>query len=67
MDKTLVPQLIEALQAEEAGDVTVVCGGVIPPGDVEPLKEAGAAAVFGPGTPIVDAATEVLDAIESNS
>ncbi|RMF97026.1 MAG: methylmalonyl-CoA mutase [Gammaproteobacteria bacterium] len=58
--KTLVPQLIEALEAQGAGDILVVCGGVIPPQDHAPLKAAGVAAVFGPGTNIPAAAREVL-------
>jgi methylmalonyl-CoA mutase len=58
--KTLVPQLIEALHEAGADDVLVVCGGVIPPGDIPFLEQAGVAAVFGPGTNIPDAATQVL-------
>ena len=58
--KTLVPQLVEALAAEGAGEVLVVCGGVVPHKDYEFLKREGVAAVFGPGTPITAAATEVL-------
>jgi len=61
--KTLVPQLIEALKAEGAGDVLVVCGGVIPPKDYAELEAAGVAAVFGPGTNIPAAAGEVLGLI----
>ena len=48
--KTLVPQLIAALKAERGDDIKVVVGGIIPPGDYEFLFEAGAVAVFGPGT-----------------
>ena len=58
--KTLVPQLIEALQAEGAGDVMVIVGGVVPPGDHAMLKSAGVAAIFGPGTPVQEAASEIL-------
>ncbi|MEZ5833893.1 MAG: methylmalonyl-CoA mutase [Dongiaceae bacterium] len=58
--KTLVPQLIGALKAEGAGDIAVVCGGVIPAQDYEFLKNAGAAAIFGPGTNIPKAAAEIL-------
>ena len=61
--KTLVPQLIEELKAKGAGNILVVVGGVIPPQDYPFLKEIGVAAVFGPGTNIVDAAGEVLDLI----
>ncbi|HEY3833534.1 MAG TPA: methylmalonyl-CoA mutase [Acidimicrobiia bacterium] len=58
--KTLVPQLIEALRKEGAGDVVVVCGGVIPPQDYEFLRGAGVAAVFGPGTNIPEAAGKIV-------
>ncbi len=57
---TLVPQLIKALKEAGAGDVLVICGGVIPQKDYEPLKKAGVAAIYGPGTNIPDAAAEVL-------
>ena len=59
--KTLVPQLLAELAARGASDIKVVVGGVIPPQDFPMLREAGVAAIFGPGTNIVDAATEVLD------
>ncbi|MDO4246453.1 MAG: methylmalonyl-CoA mutase [Deinococcus sp.] len=58
--KTLVPQLIQALRAEGAGDILVVVGGVIPQQDYPALREAGAAGIFGPGTPILTSAREVL-------
>jgi methylmalonyl-CoA mutase len=61
--KTLVPQLIAALKAEGAGDIAVVCGGVIPAQDYEFLKSAGVAAIFGPGTNIPKAAAEILGLI----
>ncbi|MBI2711135.1 MAG: methylmalonyl-CoA mutase [Actinobacteria bacterium] len=63
--KTLVPQLIEELRRHGAGDVVVVCGGVIPPQDHDMLKSAGVAAVFGPGTNIPRAAAEVLRLVRS--
>jgi len=63
--KTLVPQLVEALAAQGASDVVVVVGGVIPPKDYPYLKEHGAAAVFGPGTPVPKAAREVLQAVRA--
>ncbi|HEY4375780.1 MAG TPA: methylmalonyl-CoA mutase [Acidimicrobiales bacterium] len=63
--KTLVPQLIEQLKAKGAGHVVVVVGGVVPPQDYDFLRDAGVAAVFGPGTNILDSATEVLDLIEA--
>jgi len=58
--KTLVPLLVDELRKVGASDVAVVVGGVIPPGDYEFLRESGAAAVFGPGTPVPRAASEVL-------
>jgi methylmalonyl-CoA mutase len=61
--KTLVPQLIDALRRAGAEDVLVICGGVIPPRDYDMLKQAGVAAIYGPGTNIPQAAGEVLDMI----
>jgi methylmalonyl-CoA mutase len=61
--RTLVPQLIDALAAQGAGDILVVCGGVIPPQDYAALTAAGAAAIFGPGTNIPQAAAEILGLI----
>ncbi len=61
--KTLVPQLIAELEAAGAGDILVVCGGVIPPQDHTFLEEAGVVAVFGPGTNIPEAAGRVLELI----
>jgi methylmalonyl-CoA mutase len=61
--KTLVPALITALKAEGAGDILVVCGGVIPPKDYDFLKKAGVSAIFGPGTNIPAAAAEILSLI----
>jgi methylmalonyl-CoA mutase len=58
--KTLVPQLIEALRAEGASEIVVVVGGVIPASDYEFLHGAGVAAVFGPGSNIPRAASEIL-------
>jgi len=63
--KTLVPELIEALADGSAGNVLVVCGGVIPPRDYDMLKESGVAAVFGPGTNIPVAAAEVMALIRA--
>jgi len=58
--KTLVPQLIDALHAHGARDIVVVVGGVIPAGDYEFLRAAGVGAVFGPGSNIPRAASEIL-------
>ncbi|WP_433501557.1 methylmalonyl-CoA mutase [Sphaerimonospora sp. CA-214678] len=57
---TLVPALREALAELGADDIMIVVGGVIPPGDVDELRAAGAAAVFPPGTVIADAAHGLL-------
>ena len=62
--KTLLPQLVEALKARGAGNVIVVCGGVVPRQDYDFLRQHGVAAVFGPGTVVLDAARAVLDLIE---
>ncbi|TDI25358.1 MAG: methylmalonyl-CoA mutase [Acidobacteria bacterium] len=58
--KTLVPQMIEALRKAGAGDIIVVCGGVIPPQDYDFLLNAGVAAIYGPGTAIPYAAREIV-------
>jgi methylmalonyl-CoA mutase len=58
--KTLVPQLIEELRAQGAHEIVVVVGGVIPASDYEFLKQSGVAAVFGPGSNIPRAASEIL-------
>jgi methylmalonyl-CoA mutase len=63
--KTLAPKLIEALKAEGAGDIIVICGGVIPHQDYAFLQEAGVKAIFGPGTNIPSAARDILDLIRS--
>jgi methylmalonyl-CoA mutase len=62
--RTLVPQLIEALKRERAGDIIVVCGGVIPPQDYAALQDAGVAAIYGPGTNIPFAANEILNLVK---
>ena len=59
--KTLVPQLIAALTALGRPDIRVVVGGVIPRQDYAALHEAGAVAVFGPGTPVVASARQLLE------
>ena len=61
--KTLVPQLIDALKVEGAGNIVVICGGVIPQQDYAFLKGKGVAAIFGPGTNIPQAAGEILGLI----
>ncbi|HEX3830050.1 MAG TPA: methylmalonyl-CoA mutase [Sporichthyaceae bacterium] len=64
---TLVPALKSALAQAGGGGVMVVVGGVIPPADVAPLHEAGAALVFTPGTVIPDAALELINALHSTT
>ena len=64
---TLVPALREALEAEGRGDIMIVVGGVIPPQDYPELQEAGAKAIFGPGTPIADAATDIIQKLLAES
>jgi methylmalonyl-CoA mutase len=58
---TLVPELREELAKLDRADIMVVVGGVIPPADVPTLLEMGAAAVFGPGTVIAEAAVDLLE------
>jgi len=58
---SLVPALREALAEQGRGDILIVVGGVIPPQDLEKLFDAGAVAVFGPGTVIAEAASQLLD------
>jgi methylmalonyl-CoA mutase len=58
--KTLVPQLIAALKTQGADDIIVVCGGVIPPQDYDMLQKAGVSAIYGPGSNIPHAASEIL-------
>ncbi|MCT6861366.1 cobalamin-dependent protein, partial [Bartonella apis] len=61
--KTLLPQLVKALQNRNS-KIIVVCGGVVPRQDYEFLKENGVAAVFGPGTNVVEAASRILDLLQ---
>ena len=58
--KTLVPELVAQLRKQGGDDIVVVVGGVVPAQDYEFLHDAGVAAVFGPGTNIPSAASEVL-------
>ncbi len=48
---TLCPKIVELLKERDAQDIKVFVGGIIPEGDIQPLKDAGVAAVFTPGTP----------------
>ncbi len=62
--KTLVPELIAALNKEDGGDILVVAGGIIPPADYEVLQSAGVVGIYGPGTPVTESANQVLNALE---
>ena len=61
--KTLVPQVIEELKKYGREDIMVIVGGVIPAQDYQYLFDAGAVAVFGPGTKISDAAISILEVL----
>ena len=61
--KTLAPELVKELQAAGAGDILVICGGVIPQQDYQFLYDAGVKAIFGPGTNIPEAAKKILDLV----
>lgn len=62
--KTLLPQLVETLKKRGAENIIVVCGGVVPRQDYQYLFDHGVAAVFGPGTNVLDCARAVLDLVE---
>ncbi len=64
--KTLVPAVMEGLKSAGADDIIVVCGGVIPPQDYDMLFDLGVSAVYGPGTNIPVAASEVLKLIRKS-
>ena len=59
--KTLLPELIAVLKDKGAEDILVICGGIIPQQDYQFLYDAGVAAIFGPGTPVPNAARETLN------
>jgi methylmalonyl-CoA mutase len=63
---TLIPELQAELKKLGREDIMIVVGGVIPPGDVAALKDAGAKLVFPPGTVIADAAIAVLEALNAD-
>ena len=60
---TLVPELRRELDARGRADILIVVGGVVPPQDHEALLQAGAKAIFPPGTVIAEAATDLLDTL----
>ena len=62
--KTLVPQLLESLKQQGADDIIVICGGVIPPQDYDMLMKAGVSAIYGPGSNIPHAASEILGLVK---
>ncbi|MCW8835413.1 MAG: methylmalonyl-CoA mutase, partial [Rhodospirillales bacterium] len=64
--KTLVPHLIDELKKQGGGDILVVCGGVIPARDFDFLKDKGVTAIYGPGTHIPTAASEIMAAVRSH-
>jgi methylmalonyl-CoA mutase len=57
---TLVPRLKADLEQQGRGDIMIVVGGVVPPQDCDPLRQAGAEAIFPPGTVITEAAEALL-------
>ena len=61
--KTLVPAIIESLRAQGGGDIVVFVGGVVPAQDYEFLYRAGVKGIYGPGTPILVSAKDVLEHI----
>ncbi|WP_108482613.1 methylmalonyl-CoA mutase [Oceaniglobus ichthyenteri] len=63
--KTLAPKLVAALEAAGAGEILVICGGVIPQQDYQFLYDAGVKAIFGPGTNIPAAAKDILSLIRA--
>ena len=58
--KTLLPKLINILKENEAEDIVVICGGIIPKRDHDYLLNSGVSAIFGPGEPITDIAMETF-------
>lgn len=65
--RTLVPQVVEGLRQDGGEHIVVICGGVVPPADIEQLKSEGVAAVYGPGTRILDTVPEVLELIAESA
>ena len=63
--RTLVPQIVEELKKYDREDIMIIVGGVIPPDDYEHLFDAGAVAIFGPGTKISEAAITILEILIS--
>lgn len=61
--RTLIPQLVQELKKADAGEIIVIAGGVIPQQDYQELYDAGVSLIFGPGTPIPQAADKLLDSL----
>ncbi len=64
--KTLVPQVVAELKKHDREDIVVIVGGVIPFQDYEYLYQSGAAAIFGPGTPVTTAAVKILEILKED-
>jgi methylmalonyl-CoA mutase len=62
---TLVPELKAELEKQGRPDIMIAVGGVIPPQDYDAVYAAGAKAIFGPGTVIADAATDILNKLNA--
>lgn len=63
--RILIPAVMAALKQQQAEDIVVICGGVIPVGDYQMLRDLGVAAIFGPGTNIPDAANQIIDILQT--
>ena len=64
---TLCPKVVDLLRAQGQEDVLVVVGGIVPNDDVEKLKQAGIAAVFGPGASTQDIADFITRTVEQQA
>ncbi|MCP4715822.1 MAG: methylmalonyl-CoA mutase [Deltaproteobacteria bacterium] len=62
--KYIVPEVVKELKDQGAEDVKVVVGGIIPPADYDNLTDAGAQAIFGPGTPVTESANKILNLLD---
>jgi len=63
---TLLPKVMEQLKANQVDDILVIVGGIIPEEDVEPLKQIGVNAVFGPGTSTEDIVTFIQENVRDS-
>jgi methylmalonyl-CoA mutase len=63
--KYLVPEVRRELDEQGSKEIYVVVGGIIPPKDYDLLLASGAAAIFGPGTPVIESANKVLNILEA--